>query len=266
MAENPIIFSAQMIRAILAGRKTMTRRILKPQPKEPVRVNGVWHDRAKGGDGKPLRLPYAVGDRLWVREACRAEELSRPQFECKATAQERRIMKRTHVFESSELDGADGVRYLADDFWAKIENTPAAGEAWHDLYHYRGRAGKNGIGANVSPIHMPRWASRITLTVTAVKVERVQDISDEDARAEGITYQEPTAADLEWFKGWQEENCRDPNEPMDGIWTSGIKDTWGPTAQSAFMMLWRHIHGPGAWDRNDWVAAISFERTNADQA
>ncbi len=228
VAEKPIIFSGPMVRAILAGRKTMTRRVLKSvgDADRVFQMNdGSWHVcDSRGGNMSPVTIPYAVGDRLWVREACRAEELSRPQFERKATAQERRIMKRTHVFESSEFDGADGVRYLADDFWAKIENTPAAGEAWHDLYHYRGLAGKKGIGANVPPIHMPRWASRITLAVIAVKVERVQDISGADAVAEGMP-------------------SHGPNRPQDD-----------------FRNLWNTLHGPGAWDRNDWVTAISFER------
>jgi hypothetical protein len=80
-------------------------------------------------------------------------------------------------------------------------------------------------------IHMPRWASRITLRITDIRVERLQDISEDDARAEGVF---------------------EPSEPV---------ETYGPRAgRVAFKMLWNHINGPGAWDENPWVWVISFER------
>jgi hypothetical protein len=219
-----------MIRALLAGTKIQTRRVLKPQPSGIGMAvwfgEGTWlltpeSNRCSVDFKAP---PYAPGDRLWVREACRAEELSRTRLEV-----------------HDELDGADGVRYLADDEWRRIENTLAASDAWGALYYYRGR-GTDGIGNKVPSIHMPRWASRLTLHVTNVRVQRLQEISEEDAVAEG---------------------CR-AGHVIDDI--SGIAEGWW--ARTEFRELWNSLHGPDAWDANPWVVAISFtvERANIDQA
>ena len=90
---------------------------------------------------------------------------------------------------------------------------------------------------------MPRWASRLTLIVTDVRVQRLQEISEDDARAEGVT-------------------------PHGGGWTGYGRDAdlWLSNAKDGFRSLWNSIHGPGAWDANPWVAAISFEtrRYNID--
>ena len=204
MTERPIIFSAPMVRAILDGRKTQTRRVLKPQP---VQAAGPFSDVLIGGD----RHPYRVGDTLWVREACRAEELP---------------------------DGRDGVRYEADQAWREIEPTREAADEWLTLLHYGKRR-----GVRVPSIHMPRWASRITLRVTGVRVERLHDISEQDAIAEGVLVGQ-----------------------LPGCFHSGIGRLdveWRSTATHAFEHLWESINGPGAWDANPWVAAISFERLHA---
>lgn len=144
MREHPMIFNAESVRAILAGRKTMTRRVVKI-PRQ-------------ADDGRQCivpRCPYGQpGDRLWIREACRAEELS---------------------------DGLDGVRFLADDAFVPIENTQLASDRWCELNSYR-----SGRGIVVLPIHMPRWASRITLIITDIRAERLQDISRRDILAEGV--------------------------------------------------------------------------------
>ena len=94
-----------------------------------------------------------------------------------------------------------------------------------------------------SPIHMPRWASRLTLTVTDVRVQRLQDISEADAQAEGL---------VEVYEGWATD--RDGRH-------------WGPTARASYRVLWNDLHGEDAWDRNPWVAALTFEthRQNIDQ-
>lgn len=230
MSDRPINFRAPMIRALLDGRKSQTRRVLKPQPGELdrpfCRADGSWHvTDSRGGHMSPMHVPYAVGDRLWVRERCRAEELSLPQSTRPATKTERERMRRTTVPVFDDLDGADGVRYLADDAWLKIQNNMAASDKWGELYHYRGR-GKNGIGNNVPSIHMPRWASRLTLTVTNVRVERLQEISRGDAMAEGCPF--PNMADGQNPREW-------------------------------FRDLWASIHGPEAWDANPWCVAISFD-------
>jgi hypothetical protein len=159
--EVPILFGAPMIRAILAGTKTQTRRILKPQPDyrgsagcETDPDGWGWEDDM--GQHVPVsaaRVRWRAGDRLWVRETVRAEERS---------------------------DGCDGVRYLADDVWHPVEPTTEAADRWVDLNHYRGKR-----GVPVNSIHMPRWASRIALEVIGVRVERLQSISEADAVAEG---------------------------------------------------------------------------------
>jgi hypothetical protein len=259
MADRPIIFSAPMIQALLAGRKTQTRRVLKPQPLHHP-LHGFFLPVNKGytfADFLPVDspeidacLPYAIGDRLWCREACRAEELSMPPIRRPATRKERMLLGRTHVEEYRELDGADGVRYMADDHWQKIENTREAGDRWSDLYHYRNK-GKGDTGCVVPPIHMPRWASRLMLVVTDVKVERVQDISEDDAIAEGCR---------PFFDKANPEMMAGPNgthHPM-----MPLK---GPI--DAFRSLWNTIHGPDAWERNDWVAAVTFtvHQCNIDQ-
>lgn len=200
MTDRPIIFSAPMVRALLAGRKTQTRRLAT----------------------SPLAkcLP---GDRLWVRENCAAEELSRPDRKRTATRKERQMLGRTHVIECDELDGTDGVRYPADGAWRKIENTPEAGEAWSAMFHYglKGGARPSGqIGKTVPSIHMPRWASRLTLTITDVRrTETVDQISEADAIAEGI-YQ--------------------PNGPG---WTHDVDaPDWWNDPVFAFRKLWDGLH------------------------
>lgn len=86
-----------------------------------------------------------------------------------------------------------------------------------------------------SPIHMPRWASRILLEVTEIRAQRLQDISEEDAKAEGVTQQ------------------------IDGWWSAGECQS-GNTARAGYRLLWNAIHGPGSWDANPWVWAVSFLR------
>jgi len=121
-------------------------------------------------------------------------------------------------------------------------------------------------------IHMPRWASRLTLEVSEVRVQRLQDISAEDAVAEGVYYEAPTADDLDWYRAHAAEHGYDPaEEPMQGIWRApgtrqgyGLtkadrdREQWGATAAFAFRCVWNGLHGPEAWDSNDWVAAYTF--------
>jgi hypothetical protein len=210
MTERPILFSAPMVRAILEGRKSQTRRILKHGWATEDRIVSL-----PDGPNKGLRvLPFAVGDRLWVREAC---------------------------FAQSSRDG-EGVAYPADRSWRIIDHTKEATEKWLDLLYYRRRNDdgfEGSTGKLVPPIHMPRWASRITLEVTEVKVERLQDISEDDAWAEG-------------FKPFFD---RENPEIVGKIAMSPLV---GP--REAFRKLWETIHGPGAWEANPWVVALTFRR------
>ncbi|MEE7493042.1 hypothetical protein [Methylobacterium oryzae] len=221
MADRPIIFSAPMITALLAGRKTQTRRILKPQPHPRTTQVSVCRDlgmgcgpSVTGGTSQWDRwqkLRFAVGDRLYVREAWRApydldyrvEELGRP--------------RRPAEFDPSTT----AVEYLAD--------------------------GGRELGGKVrSPLHMPRWASRLTLMVTDIRVERLQDISEADAIAEGLI-PETCAGQRMWGPGPPHGHFAHP--------------------QVAYRMIWEDIHGHGSWDANPWIVAVTFSvhARNIDQ-
>lgn len=231
MSDKGIIFSAAMVRALVreaqnpGSGKTQTRRLAKFIEQQP---NGFWHCRGRHGgtancselsvpDFGPDYAPYAAGDRLYVREACRAE---------------------------AEEMGFSGVRFLADNVWRQIQNTPEAAEAWGKLYYYGKKPADHvkGIGKGVPSIHMPRWASRITLTVTDVRVQRLQDISEADAIAEGIlSVQSLASGRIEHF----------------GV---AVDDAVWPTARRAYQALWESLHADPAesWDANPWVVAYSW--------
>jgi hypothetical protein len=225
MKERPIIFSAPMVRAILAGTKTQTRRVVKPQPPEilpayapkvywPARDRHMTHGDPDGaaylqferpGDydgahvmrgGFGFRCPYGqLGDRLWVREAWKAHTT----FDHLPP----REIPQSHVW------------YMADEGY-KAES--------------RYRQG----------MFMPRWVSRITLEVTAIRVERLQDISEADAQAEGVT--------PKWEPGCSGRLM----EALGGF-------SFRP-AGSAYAELWEQINGPGSWDANPWVWVVEFRR------
>lgn len=149
--------------------------------------------------GPRVTCPHgAPGDRLWVRETCRADEFG---------------------------SGLDGVCYPADGAFHAIEDSSEAAGRWLDLYGYCGQT-----GATVSAIHMPRWASRITLEVTAVRAERLQSISEPDARTEGVTIAD------HHMRG----HCAAAYRP--------------PTIRT-FHELWDSLNAArgGDWDTNPWV-------------
>ncbi len=214
--ERPILMSAPMVRAILAGTKTQTRRFLRPQPHVDALGNACWNDLNFGQDahGVPLfesmalmlpgsgtgevRCPYGeCGDKLWVREVWGFE-------------------KRTE-----------------DDPLLEPVVTYRADQAEHLYPVKRWRPS----------IHMPRHLSRITLEVTTVRVERLQDISEADAQAEGIT--------PKWEPG-----CS--GRLMDAFGGFSFRP-----AASAYAELWEQINGPGSWDANPWVWVIEFKRVTA---
>lgn len=204
MADRPIIFSAPMIHALLDGRKTQTRRVLRPQPSarpelhEPMSDEDAYWAVFDGDEiAHRVQVPYAPGDRLWVREG--------------------HAMVPATAYRMSE-----GVAQNADP--KDCDRACIYREGWDR---------SNGGFRWRSPIHMPRWASRLTLTVTDVRVQRLQEISEADAMAEGA---QPQATEV-------------------------LR-----TYREAFSELWNSIHGPGAWYANPWVAAISFtvERRNID--
>lgn len=227
MTDRPIPFSAPMVRALLGGRKTQTRRALNPQPYQLESRSGYWNASGAVG-GRIVITDRALldlhrkpkpGDRLYVREHWRT----------------------TLAFDDlrpSQMKAADTrIRYEADGF---VDNKLKSFDHFHEGRFRQG-------------MHMPRWASRLTLIVTDVRVERLQAISEEDAAAEGLMTWEGTDCDgdprldgqMYRFKAWGWEP---PKYESDGFMT----------ARHAYRDLWDHINGPGAWDANPWVAAYTF--------
>ncbi len=192
MTDRPIIFSAPMVRALLDGRKTQTRRL-------------AWRARAHRVGQSPAPSPWQrvhPGDRLWVRETwCLGLDAPRP-------------------------DGKEFAIYAAE-YRNPGEQTWRAFKPWRPS------------------IHMPRWASRITLHVEAVRVERVQEISEADAAAEG--------APADWEPGVA-------RALMQAIAPAAA---FSPHA-TGFARLWNTLHGPGAWEGNPEVVVLQFRVVKED--
>lgn len=160
-------------------------------------------------------LNYEVGDRLWVRENCQAVENGA---------------------------GYDSIHYPADGASILIPDTRDAAEKWLDLRFYGSKSReRRGAPKIVPSIHMPRWASRLTLVVNGVKVERLQDISEADADDEGVY---PAAVYGGQVLSW--------------LPAADLRETFHPTAKEAFKDLWGRINGAGAWEANPWVVAVTF--------
>lgn len=217
MADKGIIFSAAMVRALLDGRKTQTRRLASFVT--PQVATGLWHCRGNGGgmwnmdDAQVLELahlyaPYAAGDRLYVREAwtVRGRYTDVVEVGYRASARE----SHTEFVEQWPIDKA----------------VPGKGQ-W-PLWPKYGPS-----------IHMPRWASRLWLEVTDVRVQRLQDISADDAFDEGVKLTDKSCGSVYYFD--EVEDYRD---------------------------LWNSLHtAPGTtWVDNPWIVAVSFNvnRGNID--
>jgi len=209
MKERPILFSGQMVNAILDGRKTQTRRVVKPQPEQfDGRAGGEWCGWPVDKDGSLYKCPYGQpGDRLWVKETWRPR-VDHDQWDCVEFRSDGALLKPRFRDEN------DGHRFS--------EMCDSADMRWKPS------------------IHMPRWASRTTLEITDVRVERLQDIDDKDATAEGIDETQDTFS----VKPGQ---C--------------VLKSDGATAKHAFRYLWDSINAKAhPWSSNPWVWAISFKR------
>jgi len=213
MKERPILFSDPMVKALLAGAKTQTRRVVKLRDFGPTTPSGAgwdWDLRDRRGRWNSFTTtqfvaskcnPYGVvGDRLWVREAW-----------------------------SHDAPDLDACRAAHEDAMSGMDYGPyyRATECAPDTLRWR------------PSIHMPRWASRITLEITEVRVQRLQEISEEDARAEGIPF----------------------GEMQDAIINGEPGRVAFFNARDAFAYAWNAINGKrAAWASNPWVWAISFRR------
>lgn len=221
MKERPIIFNSDMVRAVLDGRKTQTRRVMRVQPESNqyglLHITdstkrsdiGKYHWAESNATGPHTRsalfsCPFGtVGNRLWVREAYRVHS--------------RATDVATLVYKASEQQS-----WTQQTHRVPIEkcNKPAVVDKW------------------TPSIHMPRWASRIALEITGVRVDRMYDISEADARAEGV----------EQLRG--------------GFWRH-YQPGWTQhqlSARGSFVTLWKSIYGEDSWQANPWVWVIEFKR------
>ncbi|ECS6813164.1 TPA: hypothetical protein R4A86_003325 [Salmonella enterica subsp. enterica serovar Javiana] len=209
MKERGMIFNAEMVNAILSGRKTQTRRPIKWKQTRFTEIaerddGSLWpwaEDCERGGDIW-FACPYGeIGDRIWVRETWQVIH--------------------DHIDESSHVEDrtyAPSIPKEKDRYW-------------HAVYaEHFGDESREDRGFPWRPaIHMPRWASRILLEITDVRVERLRDLSEEDAKSEGII---PSAGGV--LPGWEYRiNFRD---------------------------LWMDIYGTDNWEANPWVWVIEFKR------
>ena len=223
MRELPIIMGADSVRAILDGRKTQTRRVVNKKALDRFKLSPSGELFGSFNESNPEWViyptvddaPYRVGDRLWVKETwgvgCRPDPNS---------------------------GWVDGIEYKADESYLDdIESLPLRVIDDQDLDKYQ-RAGWN------SPMFMPRWASRITLEITDIRVERVQDISEKDAKAEGIS--RDTAYEC---NGWVPSY----NDPDSGGYADYI---------AAYRTLWDSLNAKRgySWESNPWVWVISFKQ------
>jgi len=229
-----------MVQALLNGRKTQTRRIVNYEiqgPNKPVETfdwykNGEW----VGAHGYPGKFkdtsaaelcPYGQpGDYLWVRENWRPEQ---------------------------DKTGCACINYQADDFWRPIENTQQASERWIMLRRPHEQYPEMKPAVWRPSIHMPRWASRLTLKITDVRVERIQDISEDDAKAEGAQYFKNIPIGISFTNSyrWSMENPRDTDQCL-------------VSARYAFANFFCKTGKTGKlnfdmWDSNPWVWVIEFE-------
>ena len=189
MKERPILFSGAMVRALLADTKTQTRRIVKPQPQM------VTNNRTLPWEGDPAAL-----------------------------------MRLMEIQGKHCPYGQPGDRLWVRETWAHGVQAMAAASDEDGPFVYAADGSTQGrLGERWRPsIHMPRWASRITLEITGVRVERLQDISEADAIAEGVT--------------------------------NSLHLTGGRFARENFAHLWWTINGDGNWEANPWVWVMQFKR------
>lgn len=211
--DRPIIFSALMVRALLAGTKTQTRRLLKPQPR-----------RFEVAPGEPCEMTLYYGeDEPWPRIT-----LGRV-----ITGQQVRFRPGMKLWVRENWKPVPASAYRCSD---GVQQTPNPNDPDLAAVYSAGWDRSTGGTPWRPSIHMPRWASRLTLTVTDVRVQRLQDISEADAAAEGVP----------------------PFNEVGRIYPDPYRVNFGLT--------WNSLHGPDAWAGNPEIVALTFtvDRKNID--
>lgn len=202
MKERGINMRSHEVRAILDGRKTQARRIVKPQPDYVNKLGIPFYPNGKGPVDYRL-YPYGgPGDRLWVKETFRLFD-SHSECACYDICQCSR-------FNGKPIYRADQTGFVESGKWKPSTQ-------------------------------MPRWASRIILEIVSVRTERLQDITEEDAKAEGSE-----------FGFWH---------PLEGVFTEPTDedDEQNSCFRDGFGFIWESVNGPGSWDLNQWVWVIEFK-------
>jgi len=230
--ERPILFSAPLVHALLDGSKTQTRRVVKlPRTREWFVLedhgSGWWPYQSDDGESSncndgmeyPYSCPYGrPGDRLWVREAFAIENT------------------RDYEGDPGIVPPLGPVKWEDEADEASYRYIPRYRASEPDTQLMIAPSEKDEIGMRWKPsIHMPRWASRILLEITDVRVERLQDVSEADALAEGIVRQ------------------RD-----DGFGLADTTHYHSADPRMSYWSLWEAINGPGSVEANPWVWAVSF--------
>lgn len=236
MTIKPILFSGPMVRAILNGRKTQTRRVVNPQPRSaPIReIDGQWNDcggfedRESLGvvriDVRPIAKLFNIDDLLWVRENYR-------------------FVRAVNGLKPSKVSQS----YHCNHMHYEADHMPA----------------KNAYGILRPSIFMPRWASRLTLKVTDVRVQRLREISESDANLEGVEDLSYERYDEKDFSVCFE--CGG-TRLVNGIGGCGgvmfdVDCTDCDTYKKRFKHLWNSLNAKRgyAWSENPWVVAYTFE-------
>lgn len=246
--DRPIIFSGAMVRALLDGRKTQTRRLIKDDVRDPPGMDAVHPKNtikhpapyldSYCGDPRTSANPRGMSDRWcwWTRD----DRQCLPTFRVPFIPGDRLYVREAWAPLDALTHSDPGTRALVDRGFYRADDGTVPGE----IKRWR------------PSIHMPRWASRLTLMVTEVRVERLHDISEDDARAEGAKRHVPCKSSVSGTTVASDTWHYD--EDMDGRLYEGR------TAQEAFEILWGKINGWKSWDANPWVVAITFEVINAN--
>lgn len=241
MKERGMIFNGDMVRALLDGRKTQTRRPIKWRQTRATEIaerddgsKWPWSEDAEHACDYWPPCPFgAVGDRIWVRETW--SQLGNEDG--------------CAIDWNDNLVKGGGVE-AARIYRASCEQKPGNYGLWSipdDAPWKPHTSGMEFEGAWCPSIHMPRWASRILLEITAVRVERLQNISERDALREGL-FQLPASG----------RYCLHPGMQYFGMASHSAKEVYS--------WLWESIYGEESWKANPWVWVIEFKRIEGDAA
>ena len=232
MKERPILFSDPMVKAILEGRKTQTRRIVTPGNSVSFGAIGskcvVDFERSTNENVSYLKVPFRHKKDEWESDPCGD---TRGRIGCRWEVGDHLWVRETlQLIEVDDYPQQFAWGYAADQ--EPIPQTLVNTTTLPYVEPYQ----------KCPSIFMPRWASRILLEIVSVRVERLQDISEGDAQAEGIHYP------YEW---------EEPNRDQNGEFLGGSQFCYSYIPP--YQELWEPINGPGSWEANPWVWVVEFK-------